>query len=383
MSVEYLGDGVISVFRVVIFPLTLLGVIYTCNAKRKTVKISNVLWVLYFLWFSLCMVHTHDNVLFPLMIIFMAIFMNNAIIDNRGLLEIDYARILVLYGVPHIVVLLLGVANFDEGRFAGLHEDPNFCGVFLSISAISAVLLLLHRKDSFFKKLIYALILIADLLLIVFSGSRGAILTTITMFALLFMMSEVKTWFKITAIIAVILIIHYGLIYIDSLPDWVSPEDSIIDSVLCRFKPESMSDGSGRAELWETAVERIHEHSAYILPVGHVEATRGTHNGFTHNTWLDFLVENGVLVGGVFVVLLLASMFKCYRLILRKKVTQYEKEMIFVSYCVLIQFLSLSAITQKIVWIFIFFLFAISNSSKPHRVKVVENNINVKDSALI
>ena len=61
-SVEYLGWGEISVFRVGIIPLCLIGILYIYSERKINKYYTYVLFTtVYMIYFSMCLFVTNDN----------------------------------------------------------------------------------------------------------------------------------------------------------------------------------------------------------------------------------------------------------------------------------------------------------------------------------
>lgn len=288
-------------------------------------------------------------------------------------IDIDYSSIFVWYFVPHIMAVFLGgnyLMDADTGgmRFCGAHVDSNFCGQLLSISLLSAYMLF-KRTDGLIKRLLYGFIIVLNAILIFLTGSRGAMLSIALVFVIMLLSSSIsrrlKTFIILSGVVSFFLLVNY----INSLPDFVLPEDSLIDSVLCRFKSDNLEEGGGRVELWGTAVERMFDGGYYVLPLGHIAATQGSINQYTHNTILDFLVENGIIVGLIMVAIIMSTYLSLLRKVSNNRLTIWESEFVYFCICSMSQFFFISAISEKIVWIFIFGAIAIkSKYSHPVRV---------------
>ena len=283
----------------------------------------------------------------------------------RKKIGVDYSKVFVWYSFPHIISILLGVENYDGGRFAGLHEDPNFCGIFLGFSIISCVELLLRNSITKKWKLLILLLLSVDFVLLFTTGSRGAILSLIIIASLLFLNTKIKTIWKILTILVVCFLVWRVYQYVLTLPDWVSPSESVIDSVLCRFKPDSMAEGSHRNVLWDAVIYKL-KNSNPLVPIGMKAAMRGQLNDYPHNTFLDIMVDNGFMVGIVVSIIIVFWGIKSYFKVAKRKFYGYDNVFMWCSLSVLFQLTFLSAIQQKIFWICVFFLFYMATA--PNRL---------------
>lgn len=329
------------------------------------------------MWFCLCQLMTNDNPLFPIFTIPLAIAITNFILLKETV-EIDYASVFVWYFMPHILAFLLGFNVLMEedsgGRFCGAHSDANFCGQLLSISLLSSFFLF-KRDNGFLRRLLFLTIIVLDAILIFLTGSRGAMLSLVMVMIIMLITSQLKQSIKFLIVLAgavsVILLINY----INSLPDFVLPDESLIDSVLCRFKTDNMEGGGGRLDLWGTAIERLFSGGYFMMPLGHIAATQGSINKYTHNTFLDFLVENGIIIGIIMVIIIISTICVLLKRVSKNKLTLWDSEFVYLCVCSMSQFFFISAITEKTVWVFIIGAIAIrTRASYKKKVHFVDYN---------
>ncbi len=371
-SVEFIGEGWLSVYRCLIFPLLLVGMYYsvTLPFNNNRIKVHILAAFIYLIFFSLCLALDDENFLFPIFTIPLAIF----ILCFHGLkypIEIDYVKSLVWFSLPQIVAFFAGVGEFQNGRFIGIHNDPNFCGLFLSITAISCITLLVRKDVKWWAKILYAILLLLTLYFLFLTGSRGAMLSILLVLFVFFLRTKMKTSWKILIILLAAWLIYEGYNYVLSLPDYVDFEEYPLDFVLSRFKPDRLEGGSSRTLIWGRVWERLTASPVYLfIPLGRKAAMYGFYNDFTHNSYLDFLVYFGIIPGSLFLAYLFAMIAKGF--VRFNKFTDKEKDSYICGIAVLFQIFFLSAFSQKVIWIFIFFI--ISMASK--HLTVYDKNIN-------
>lgn len=371
LSIEFIGDGFFSVYRLTILPMSILGIFF-CIGLEKRNKYYGVAigFTMYLVYFFICRIYSDDsNPFFTLMVIPLLLFLFSCWYLKDPIV-VDYSKIFIWYFLPHLLALLLGIANFDDGRFAGLHEDPNFCALYINFSVFSALFLIIRDKK-LLHKFLYGIILIICLILLFITGSRGAMISlTLICSILLFIHAKIRLSTKFLLLI-VFGIITVGLVaYINNLPDWVSPDESLIDYALCRFKPESMASGSGRTEIWSTVFNRIEREGAYFYPIGRTIAMRGLENDYTHNTFVDFCVEEGLIPGTISVLCIFILALKgCFT-----QKTTFNFECFICSIGVLLQLFFLSSISLKIFWVCLFFIVFISDKSHKNNKNGIINS---------
>ena len=357
-SVEYLGIGEISVYRVGILPLSVIGLI-TILGLRKSNRFVLVSFVLslYMLFYSVCLLSVDDNFLFPILCIPLLLFLIG-FWSLKEPISVDYSKVFLWFFLPHLISFLTGTANYVFARFSGLHSDPNFCGIFLSFSILSAFSLIRREKEQsigLFKKIIVISIAVISLFLLLLTGSRGAMFSLAFVVLLELIMGGVKKKYVIAGLLVAGIAGFHLYQYILALPDWVSPDVSLVDSVLCRFKPDTISEGSSRIDIWTGVFKNIEDERAWFYPIGRIAAMRGLSNTYTHNTYIDFFVDNGVVLGAIIVI---AIVFMAAQVLLyhHKDVNLYEHEFTLCCFSILIQLFFLSAIQQKILWLCLAFI---------------------------
>lgn len=358
-SLEYLGtESGITIYRFVIFPLSLLGCVMVTGMKRvkEALKIYALLLVV-LIWLTVCNILTDNNPLFPIFTIpFVYFLVNFLLLENK--IDINYPLIFACYSLPHILSVVFGVFELDSGRFCGLHEDPNFCGIFLGVAIIGSFFYLKQGKGRFFSKAVHISNIVLSGLLLFWTGSRGAMLSLVLIALYYFYTAkQIKIIFKILLTVCAIIAYNKLMAYINSLPEWVSPDVDIVDSILCRFQKDSMASGSHRTLLWETAFKEMFNESAYLTPIGESFAMRSTQNGFAHNTYISLMLEMGLIWGLLFDLYIIARCASIGLSVVKKKLDDELLVIVFASFSVLLQLFFLSAHAQKITWLF--FVFAI------------------------
>lgn len=371
-SIEFIGEGGLSVYRTLIFPLVLVGMYYcfTLPTNNNRTKVHILAAFIYLSFFSFCLALDDENFLFPIFTIPLAVF----IFCFHGLkypIEIDYVKSFVWFSLPQIVAFFAGVVEFQNGRFIGIHNDPNFCGLFLSISAISCITLLIRNNVKWWAKIFYTILLLLTLYFLFLTGSRGAMLSVLLVLFVFFLRSQIKMKWKVIIILLVVWLVHLAYNYVLSLPDFVDFEESPLDFVISRFKPDRLEGGSSRTLIWGKVWERITESPVYLfITLGREAAMAGFSNDFTHNSYLDFLVYFGIIPGSLFLAYLFAMIAKGF--VRFNKFSEKEKDSYICGVAVLFQIFFLSAFSQKVIWIFIFFI--ISMASK--RLIIYDKSIN-------
>lgn len=358
-SIEYVGDGMISVYRLAIFPLSIVGLILFLS-KRTVVKNSGtiILFIILMLWFTFARLYVDDNWLFPLFNIPLGVFLF-LYYNHSPETIVKYSRIFSIYSLPHIFALVFGFANWKETQFAGLHDDPNFCSINLVIAILASLFLMMDRDERIVFKMYAFLNIIVSSILLFLAGSRGGILSLILIVLYLILISGTKLKVKILFFIVVAIGLNYLHSYIDSLPDWVNPETEPVDAFLSRLKPEALSTGSGRDEIWTHVWKKIEENNSIIMPVGRKAAMAGVRNEYTHNTFLDFLVENGTLIGIIDLLIIVFAIIRTIIYQIKGYLSKNNFVFTLLALSLMSQLFVLSAISDKIFWLMVVFLMSL------------------------
>ena len=350
-SIEYLGYGELSVFRVVILPLVLLGLLIN-NKSNAVASKYNILITLFMLYFAICSMITGTNPLFVVLCLPFMLYIGKCI-STGVILQVNLPRIFSYYSIPHIFafVFLRNYAFLEEGRFNGLHEDSNFCGLYLLVAFAASSLQLLLKNERGKEKYWDIINSAICLYFIVITGSRGALLTCILVLAFLLFKSNIKRIYKYT----VLVLCGIGYVslsaYIDSLPVFMTADDGYIDFVLSRFKHENMEGGSNRIEFWTWAFDAMSKEPPYV-PVGTNFMGRVF---YTHNSYVDLLLELGLIQGAIFVIFYAFNLMNTIRYIL-KPVSLVELVMYTSAFVVSITLFLLSADRSKLFWMMFCFV---------------------------
>ena len=350
-SIEYLGYGELSVYRVIILPLSFYGLL---NMKRNSVNTLryNLFIVLFMLYFAFCSMMTDTNPLFAILCLPFMLYIGNSMAAGT-FSYVNVARIFSLYSLPHIVAYLLfrQYAFLEEGRFNGLHEDSNFCGIYLLIAFAASALQLFIKKEQGKWKQFDRINCLVCLYLIVITGSRGAMLTCLLFLAFLLLKSNLRKIYKYIVVILVFIGYIFVNRYIESLPVYMTADDGYIDFVLSRFKDENMEGGSNRIEFWTWAFDAMSKEPPYV-PVGTNFMGRVF---YTHNSYVDLLLELGLIQGAIFVIFYAFNLMNTIRYIL-KPVSLVVLVMYTSAIVVSITLFLLSADRSKLFWMMFCFV---------------------------
>ncbi|MFP4477895.1 MAG: O-antigen ligase family protein [Candidatus Izemoplasmatales bacterium] len=158
----------------------------------------------------------------------------------------------------------------------------NFIATYL-IMFITATIFYIKTKKY---RLITVIIVAFEILMLIFTLSRGGVLSFIAILPLLlyYLYHGQKNKIELTLYLFMILVLLVTVFVIRT--DYFIP-------LFERFKTLDLYDGSGRVELWKQALEKFKEHP--ILGAGLFARVEGDYFGFYHNTILHTLATLGVI----------------------------------------------------------------------------------------
>ena len=350
-SIEYLSFGELSIYRVIILPLSLYG-LFKYRSLSGSASKYNVFVLFFMIYFALCCMYTETNPLFAVLCLPFMLYIGNTI-SSGVLSKVNVARIFSLYSLPHIFayIFLRQYAFLEEGRFNGLHIDSNFCGIYLLVALAASSNLLLFSNEHRYEKLFDFLNCIVCFYFIFITASRGALVTCLLLVAFLLFKSNLNKIFKYFIVVAIMIGSVYLDNYIDSLPIFVSADDGYVDFILSRFKEENLEGGSNRIDFWSMAFSAIFKEAPYI-PVGTNFLGRIF---YTHNSYIDLLLELGLIQGSLFICFYVFNLFTTLKYILKPCSIQ-EMVIYAAAIIVSISLFILSADRAKLFWLMVCFI---------------------------
>ncbi len=370
LSVEYLTfGGGLSVFRILILPLAVLGLFLMKNFSLK--RSSAILWyclMFYFAWVigsNYFIGNPGDSVTYFLIAIF-SIFLIKYFSafpkEMNSLYKYTY-----WFALPHEIVYLLILGGFlsmsdytiDYAvRFIGFHRDPNFMTIFISIGVLSKVQYLWMEKTHIAWKLITAATIVLDIWLVVLGMSRGGLVCLLAFMALQ-MFVFISGTKKFVAAGFMIVLVSSFLIYARQFTDIPGTYQSSFHNMLARFNADDFSEGSGRKDIWRENMQEIVKFP--LTPLG-TNLEERPEIMFTHNTYIDILLTSGVVCGALFVVLLVVAQGYGFVQVLRNGA---ESGYLILALLVIAQLFFLSLLTVKLTW-FVFIILLHNLTNKIH-----------------
>lgn len=308
------------------------------------------------------------------------LFINRELITNRTYIRIGYyAMILYVYFsltkikytyteidsvfIANIIcgvlvsIYLIFVNHIWFVNFLGIRHDKNLIGAILAVQGELAVIMLLtNSKKSI--KIFSAISYIIIILGIFYSASRASILVcilgtvTILFFNLLQKVNSRNDRIKFIIKIFIISIICCGAFCFISAKMVVANEN--IQWYWNRYFINGFEDDSvvGRWDWWAEALRLWSDRPICGYGIGNVNVS-GNSSAVSHNTYIDFVVDQGIL-GGIGFLIILSHSFSS---VIKKKKTIYYGIII----TVLLNIMILSATRSTYMWYNLILLYCVGN----------------------
>jgi len=361
LSIEYINlNEDISVFRLGIFPLSIVGVYF----------ISQIPWKKDIIFYSIISLSLIGNIISSLS------YQTNyylGIINSFGififiLFTLSYIRIngfsrqmlfvLSLYSLPHLFMFIFWYNDLElitftnsSARFKGLHQDPNFMTIYISIALISKLYLLKYNTRKWKVVLYFSIVL--DSLLVIYSQSKGGILALLFAFVLYLVLNK-----KILSIVILLPLLILMLIIFRELYQTMmySSDFNIYEAIIWRF-----FDGYNMVQS-ESDARYMHAQQFMNLLLENKTTFIGyTRERYLHSFWqyphnllIDIVLEQGFVIGMLlilYVVYLIKKGFVlslyCYR----------SRILLHISLVVFLSSLFLSSYTSKLFWLMLIMIY--------------------------
>lgn len=362
------GDGVtLSIYRLGILPLLL---IFLLIDQRKLVQEDNNKYIVLFLYFSFSFItlvgygyYSSLTSLFGNIIQLIAayfFFRNNKIGKSTLLVLTTWGVFQLPYFISDFMSGSLGLSH----RFVGFHWDPNYLCLSLLVSMWAKIYLLKYDLSKISKVVLIGLVF-ADILMILFSLSRGGLLALI-LTAIIYTFVYHRKIFYILSVSSVSLIT-----YMIERSRWITWSDSLslIDMIIYRtFTTASTGDiSSGRLGFIENYIEVLQKGEGVFLGIPLHYYIEYMHGGaYPHNSIIEILLPSGAVIGSVFYIFFVFQILKIMYYSFKSKSLPYELFFLISGLSVLM----LLSFGSKISWLFVGLVFAISNKQifKKHPV---------------
>lgn len=303
---EYLSTGLITVSRVIIFPLLCLYIIIHKKIKFPITPFVIVCLVLMVIQVISSLCNREFAFMFSAILQFLVLFVFLDYFNKNKVLSLSNWIALSSYDITSIVCYLMGISLSETSRFSGIYWDPNVMSFYILIALSSKIYLLLKCNNGFIK-FVLSLFIIADVYLIITSLSRGAFLAVILI--LIVLVYKYSRVLFLGSILFVIPIVSYLYVSYKDLK-WDSSMSSL-DLLLFRIfssgnEMEYADDGTRIARA-KTFFKTLQNGEISVLG----NATNIMPNGeYIHNGILEFILTVGLPMGVIFIISYLVIIFQ-------------------------------------------------------------------------
>jgi len=369
LQFEFIGEGIFSVYRTLIFPTLILGILYS---KIKFFKEDTSLilgTIVFFIAELLSSIAYNDfysiiPILGQLMVCLFTYIYFQKFTINKTILYI-----LITYSIFHLIFFIKDYGNFGLGnRFKGYHWDPNYMCLYILISFWAKIYLINKYNLNLLLRNIIKLLIISDIIMILFSLSKGGILSLIlSVFIFLFVQKKRKA-----LIILLILPLIYSIAIIRSKTISWSTDLSLVDSMIYRFFTQSEETGdisTGRIEYINNYINMIKQGEGIVLGMPIEEFIKNYNkNAYPHNSILEILISGGLIPGIIYITCLSFGIKKVLKNCYDNKYIPFPI-IITISSILVIMFLTFLGL--KISWLFIGIIYAFSNKKNFNYQKIL------------
>lgn len=230
-----------------------------------------------------------------------------------------------LWSLSFIITSLVLSSEFllNRQRFAELYfgiglersywMDPNYFGMVIGMGFIVALLYVLKHSSKTLSKLsalavmlLCIITMITSIIVLILNASRGALLAVSIASIMALSLSKVKKSYKMALIILMMSCLY--LLY----------QDSYFDLLQYRIENDDTEGANGRYEIWEKKINLFFEGSPLNVIFGNgqdggLKLGYGNIKRGTHNDYIGFLVEYGIIGMFLFITMLFKPLLKALK----------------------------------------------------------------------
>lgn len=372
----FASDGIFSIQS--ILPLILITFLYDCCFGGMKINQQEIMVVvLYMLVSMIALLHN--------------MFISPKLITNQSFVRVLYYLVILLfyfsmthvkYTANQLKLVIQGLIVIDcivslyfifvqkiwYTSLVGAVIDKNFVGIFLMLGAICCWCFILN-ETSMKIKVKYVAMLLLIIVGLFFSASRAAVLfcglaCAITFFFYIKKLGKTrKEVLKVAIYVFIAPIILIVIIIV--LEKKMAGASANIIWYWNRYFVNGFGDESvtGRFLWWKNAISLFVKRPIYGYGIGNINVS-GNSSAVTHNTYLDFLVDQGLIGFSLFLFLIWNS---CKRIIKNKNYAYYG-----IIFGILIGVFNLSATRSTFLWFALILLSALSKSTDEREKSIFE-----------
>lgn len=374
---EFLGYEGLTVYRCLIFPLLVFGLLkYKIKIRERDLNLLCIVFLLFIIrlissfsygaYWSLV-----DVIGQAVQFIFAYSFIQSYKLEKSTLWILStwsfFHLLCFLTGTDILIREYMGKSTDLGGRFCGFHWDPNYLCAWLLV-AMWAKIYLLKSIERVYLKIILILFVVLDVSMVFSTLSKGGILT-LTLTSLFYFI----IYNKKIAIIITSFIVLFG-IYIGSIYTQLGwGESSLVNRVIYRMFTQSVETGDFTSSRYLFYINYFNmiKYSGVGVVSGIPEeyfVSEYNNDMYPHSLIIGFWIFGGFLFGSIFMLIL-------SYIILKGCIMSFFFEtipfLLMFSLVFFFVFFNLSIGGLKITWLFIGIFFALSN--KETFIKQLEN----------
>lgn len=320
------GLGILSPFRIIVLPFCLYYFLSCRNQLSKSDLSKFIISILFFIFCLLgdilSQISNLGSMIGNIVMLYFSFFFFKHNTMQRSTLYCITTWCAIQ--IPIFISLFLSGGIGIAERFEGLHFDPNYLCAYV-IPAIWASIYLLKDEKRKYLRVYNISIIFIGFIIVLLSFSRGGLLAILIIAFVYFW-----TYNRNIAIISM-LGIGLGISYIITIASYVDYNDASSSFFLGFIYRNFTIAGdindltSGRSDLIVAFIEELSRGNYITCGVSLPQYMHDVNGGFnSHNGFVDLCAQGGLIVGGVFCVLLLLSFLKVFYLNLKYKKIPYE-----------------------------------------------------------
>lgn len=369
-SIEYISFGeYLSVYRLIIFPLSIIGLVLSppkINSENISFYVLIILALLMNIFSSLNADNGFIGMISAFGIFTFVLFVTNYIMQFGVSKHIIW--IIALYSLPQYIAFFIWISDFSalnllnaSDRFNGFHKDANFLSAYINF-AIVAKLYLLPVASKLKKKYLILSIPI-DIVLILFSQSRVGIFVLILNFFIYLFYKNRKVLTSSLILLSIVLIyLNQRVSNINSNSDI-----TIIDAVALRFYKTDLNEGKksdARVKHFYNFIDIVKKNETTLIGYS-LDNYLIKYHQYPHNIFIDIFLEQGLIMGSFFIIYLLYLFIKSFWLTIKR----IRPPLLFhLAFSAFLGMMLLTSYKQKFFWFIVILIFL---STK--RIKIALN----------
>lgn len=281
--------------------IALLPILVWILNTKKSIKIpkyfiGQFLWVFWICLSAIWSINSSTSIGRAITNLMFLLLFLSAISNKWTVNDIFLIKKTLVWSSRITAIITLIFSSYVEGRLylsGRIAEDPNYLCAYFLFGIVYVIECLLYKKNTLPKVFAYIIELLLYLYIILYTGSRGGLLSIATAAVIIFLFNKQKKA-SIKKILLIVAVYSAILLVITFIPE----------SVAMRFSLTAIaeSNGTGRFEIWKHAIDVFEESNVLRQLIGYGTATIrnvfmvfGYPGKVAHNIFIEVLLENGLL----------------------------------------------------------------------------------------